>query len=342
MDITKDLLKDAFQKLLTYSYFDKSDMVMRRRVAEFARSLSARTSEDAIFENLLAVANGEQQDLLKEWISKMTLCYYPKKLCREVHDDKEPITNIPSDETIVERLLIKADIPIELCILDVAWILTYGYKVDSDLFDDSWGNRLDLIANKSGVRKGNVLFKKYQNQYGEWWRRGLKAANEVLKDNKNVIILNFDITNYYHSIDFDFERLFEDYERLRPNDGIRENTLTKVIIKIYEHYWKLAWESGLEAFMGDNKSKHPLPLSVLSAHVLANYYLSPLDRHIKNTYRPLYYGRYVDDCMLVATSESSDLTNEEIIKEEKMNHIKNIKTLIDLIKKILSISNLVR
>ena len=33
--ITKDLLKEAFRKLLTYSYFDKTDMVMRSRVAEF-------------------------------------------------------------------------------------------------------------------------------------------------------------------------------------------------------------------------------------------------------------------------------------------------------------------
>ena len=316
MEITTDLLKEAFQKLLTYSYFDKTDMVMRMRVAEFARSLSIRTSENDTFDNLLAVANGERQDLLEEWISKMTLCYYPKKLSREEHDDNKPITNIPSDETIVERLLIKVDMPIELCILDVAWILTFGYKMDSDLSDDSWGNRLDLKASKSGVRKGNALFKKYQNQYGEWWRRGLKAANEVLKDNKNVTILNFDITNYYHSIDFDFERLFTDYERLHPNDGIRVNSLTKVIIKIYEHYWELTQGCGIEVFTGDNKGKRPLPLSLLSAHILANYFLSPLDRHIKNTYRPLYYGRYVDDCMLVVKSESFALTNEEIIKDE--------------------------
>lgn len=316
MIITKDLLKEAFQKLLTYSYFDKTDMVTRRRVAEFARSLSSRMYEDAIFDNLMAVANGDRQDLLEEWVGKIQLCYYPKKLSRKKHDDRGLITNIPSDETIVERLLIKADIPIELCILDVAWILIYCYKVDSDLSDDCWGNRLDLKANKSGVRKGNALFKKYQNQYGEWWRRGLKVANEVLKDNKNVTILNFDITNYYHSIDFDFVRLFADYERLRPNDGIRESSLTKVIVKIYEHYWGLTQKSSIEAFSGDNKGKHPLPLSLLSAHILANYYLSPLDRHIKNTYRPLYYGRYVDDCMLVAKSESTAHTNEEIIKDE--------------------------
>ncbi len=29
--ITKDLLKEAFHKLLTYTYFDKTDMVMRMK-----------------------------------------------------------------------------------------------------------------------------------------------------------------------------------------------------------------------------------------------------------------------------------------------------------------------
>ena len=32
-------LKEAFRKLLSYSYYDKTDMMMRRHVAEFAASL---------------------------------------------------------------------------------------------------------------------------------------------------------------------------------------------------------------------------------------------------------------------------------------------------------------
>lgn len=171
--ISKDLLKEAFRKLLTYTYFDKTDMAMRMRAAEFARSLSDFAQEEEVFGDLAAVANGDKKELLDNWVSRVELCYYPKKVSNTKPVDERLITNVPPKDSIEERLLIKADIPVELCILDVAWILTYGYKVDSDLSDDSWGNRLDLI----GVKKGNALFKKYQNQYGEWWRRGLRAAN---------------------------------------------------------------------------------------------------------------------------------------------------------------------
>ena len=69
--ITKDLLKEAFRKLLTYSYFDKTDMVMRSRVAEFAKRLTSLTAEEAIFDNLLSVANGERPDLLEQWLRRM-------------------------------------------------------------------------------------------------------------------------------------------------------------------------------------------------------------------------------------------------------------------------------
>lgn len=36
------LLKTAFRKLLTYAYFDKSDMVLRYNVATFAKSIGKR------------------------------------------------------------------------------------------------------------------------------------------------------------------------------------------------------------------------------------------------------------------------------------------------------------
>ena len=302
--------------MLTYSYFDKSDMVMRRRVAEFAKTLKEVADEEKVFDNLLAVANGDGESLLKKWLDQMALCYYPKKLEDTNDEDERFITNIPSDNMVVKRMLIKADIPVELCILDVAWILTYGYKVDSYLSEDSWGNRLDLTADNRGVRNGNVLFKKYQNQYGNWWRGGLKAANKVIDNNKNVTILNFDIKDYYHSVDFDFERFFVDYESHFPDDGIREDSLTKVLMKTYEHYWMLTRESGADAFEGTNKGKRPLPLSLLSAHILANYFLSPLDGFIREAYRPSYYGRYVDDCMIVVESLHKRSSLEEMIMHE--------------------------
>ena len=63
-----NLLKIAFRKLLTYTYFDKSDMVLRRNVALFAKSLTDEETEDVIFGRILSVVNGENKELFKEWL----------------------------------------------------------------------------------------------------------------------------------------------------------------------------------------------------------------------------------------------------------------------------------
>ena len=201
-------LKEAFRKLLSYSYYDKTDMMMRRHVAEFAASFRTITDENRIFEQLLRVANGEDDETLNHWLGLMKMAYYPKKLKEQREKESHLVTNIPSAETEVERLLIKADIPIELCIIDAVWVLMYGYKADSDLGKCCWGNRIDLNANRTAVRKGNSLFKKYQAQYSGWWRNGLNKANEQLKQKRDVSIVSFDITNYYHSVDMDFDAVF--------------------------------------------------------------------------------------------------------------------------------------
>ena len=47
--ITIDILKTAFRKLLSATYYDKTDMVMRHRVATFARGVSNEADEEQIF-----------------------------------------------------------------------------------------------------------------------------------------------------------------------------------------------------------------------------------------------------------------------------------------------------
>ena len=62
--ITTDILRVAFRKLLTATYYDKTDMVMRYRVATLARNLSSEEEERRIFDELLSVAEGKNDKLL--------------------------------------------------------------------------------------------------------------------------------------------------------------------------------------------------------------------------------------------------------------------------------------
>lgn len=317
-EITVDTLKAAFRKLLSATYYDKTDMVMRHSVATFAKQLaSSNANEDYIFKSLLSVAEGANDKLLDKWLQEMSLTIYPKKVvsCDDDSDD-HVITNVPPHKMKVERVMVKAKIPVELCILDVAWLLLYGYKVDCKLYNHSYGNRMDLIPNDSGVRIGNALFRKYQNQYKQWWENGIKAANEHLKEKEDVTIINFDISNCYHSINFTFEEFLTYYDTNWPEDRLREDKLTNAIIKIYQRYWDITNRADIDVFRASNKGKRPMPLTLMSAHVLANWYLSPLDKYITERYHPYYYGRYVDDCMVVVKTRSTGGSLEESVENE--------------------------
>lgn len=315
--ITIDLLKKSFRKLLTAAYFDKTDMMMRYRVATFAKSLSSAEEEKRIFDDLLSVAKGEECVLLDRWLHEISLSFYPKKVTGIEEDaDTHVITNAPPHQMKVEKLMVKANIPVELCILDIAWLLLYGFKIDSKFYSHSYGNRMDLISNDSGVRIGNALFKKYQSQYQGWWGNGIKAANQYLKNNEDVTIINFDIRSCYHSIDFNFDDFFAYYDKNWSEDNLREDALTQTVVKIYQRYWEITQNTDIEVFKGNNDGKHPLPLTLMSAHVLANWYLSPLDSFILEQYKPYYYGRYVDDCMVVLKANSTNGSLEESIQKE--------------------------
>ncbi len=181
--ITVDILKIAFRKLLASTYYDKTNMVMRYHVATFAKSLFSKNEENRIFNNLLNVAEGKNNELLEKWLHEISLSFYPKKLSAvdELIDNIEHgnvITNMPPCCMKVERLIVKANMPAELCILDVAWLLSYGFRVDRQLYKHSYGNRLDLTADGRRVRSGNALFRKYQAQYKGWWENGVEAANQ--------------------------------------------------------------------------------------------------------------------------------------------------------------------
>ncbi len=145
---------------------------------------------------------------------------------------------------------------------------------------------------------------------GEWRRGGEPKKNE------NVTIINFDICNCYHSIDFNFDEFFAYYGKNWPNDNIREDALTQIIVKVYQRYWEIAQNTDVDVFKRNNKAKHPLPLALMSAHVFANWYLSPLDDYINQRYTPYYYGRYVDDCMVVIKTKSEEGTLVDCVQKE--------------------------
>lgn len=293
---------------------------MRRRVAEFAKRITSEEQEDAVFRSILSVINGNDNALLSRWLDEMQLMFYPKSIVKEERDE-HIVTNILDDVAKIKRVIVRCDIPVELLIIDVAWILEYGYTIDAQLDDKiCYANRLELCDDKTkGVKKGNAFFKRYHKQYHRWWQNGLDIANKHLKEGDNISIITFDVRNCYHSVNIDFNVLREYISSLKENVDFNNEPLTKTVWKIYERYWELTSHSNVNIFSGELHGRHVLPLDLFSAQIIANWYLSSIDNYLLNTHtdRILYYGRYVDDCMLVTTTQSSSINNIiESIEEE--------------------------
>lgn len=296
----------ALRKLLSFTYYDKSDLILRRNVADFVNAINNPEKEEDVLNSICDVANGKDEEGLTKLLSKMQLSLYPKKLASKKRE--QYITNVPDKYADIERFFVKAEIPVELMLIDIVWVMRNGISIDASFGDEVRGNRLDLIPNNSGIKEGNYLYKPYQYQYRKWWSDGLRKANSTIKDGQSICIVNFDLKDFYHSVSFDFTRMLSFYHV--DEESEQEQPLTYTLKAIYERYWEIAANSNLSVFQGKNK---PLPLSLMSAHIFANWYLRELDNYINEKYNPLYYGRYVDDCMLVvSSSEPKGKTSFEI------------------------------
>lgn len=65
------------------------------------------------------------------------------------------------------------------------------------------------------------------------------------------------------------------------------------------------------------ENRNILPIGFLPSNVLANYALRNFDKAIADGWNPIYYGRYVDDVIIVDKVES----NSDLCKKAKANDL---------------------
>lgn len=147
--ISKEQVIEAFRKLQSQIYYDKSNLILRKRLAEF--TLQLQKNEDVVLNEIVEVANNIQDNNLQKWLDDIKINIYPKKFSPLKESDKNIITNFSNRICNIERINFFADVPIQLRILDVLWIIEYGAGIDSGLISNSLGNRLFLNSEKEIV-----------------------------------------------------------------------------------------------------------------------------------------------------------------------------------------------
>ncbi len=275
-------VESAFQKLATDIYFNKNNLSLRERLAEF----TINGFQDKI-DQIVAALEDKNEVFFDEYINKIQLNFYPKQISNSADGDNSFYTNhfIDKDYSI-NRLSIFCDMPLELHLIDIMWVMAFGVGIDKGLQDEIYGNR--LILEKENTRHRS-LFKPYQKQYQKWWNSALKEAKELLEKKQNVTIINLDLKDYYHRIDFSFKEL-ETLWEFSNQYSVCHSILKKIHIK----YNELLSSIGLSGHLGKG-----LPISLHSSYILANWYLNEFDSEIQEKLSPVYYTRYVDDMLIV-------------------------------------------
>lgn len=301
MNIDLKLFKVAYKKLKSSLYFDKTVAILRDNLVSLEMEYE---NIDFYLEELFKdfFDTTKRKTLYETIISSINYHAFPKTL---KDGKKDMITNYSTPRIKIEDNQYFIDMDIRGHILGVLWLLLIGYRVDKNMYEHSYGNRIRRnMYNEisEAPTYSPYLFEPYFQQYEGWRDNAMNAALNHLHDGQDVVILTLDFKRFYYSVDITealFDRMYEDEIE---NDSEELRSLHYFIFSIIEAYSKC-----LKEFSGRNI----LPIGFLPSNIIANYALRNFDKAILDGWNPIYYGRYVDDVIVVDKIETnSDLYNK--------------------------------
>lgn len=304
----KRLLAQAYKKLKSSVYFDKTQLILRNQLVEF----ESETDLDSLFTEMALQIKDENEfdKLTEEILDSINVFSFPKTLAEDERNNGGIIFNASSARLEVEDLQFSIDMDIRGHILGMLWLMLVGYKIDQNIYEHSYGNRIRKSLYNELSKKPTYspyLFKPYFEQYESWRDTAMDEASRHLKSGQDVVIVTMDFKRYYYSIDMDrnaFETLFADAfvgEDVPEEKYPIEWCLNKFVGDVVSRYAQL-----FEEDMYD--SRCILPIGFLPSNVIGNWYLKNFDKAVVDGWNPIYFGRYVDDVIIVdKVEQNSDI-----------------------------------
>lgn len=195
---------------------------------------------------------------------------------------------------------------IDLHVLATVWMMTAGARLEAKIADVSYGSRLRRTRSGAVNRLAPSSFRYYLTPYRQWRDRGLQAMRDALDDDQAAITLTADATAYYHRLDPTF-LLDESFaaEQLGVTLSATERKVNRLFVRSLQ-----AWAESVADETG--WTARGLPVGLPASAVVANLALVEFDRIAMEQYKPLYYGRYVDDIILVLRDGDNLRSVEEV------------------------------
>lgn len=298
MSIELELFKKAYKKLKSNVYFDKTSLPLRNHIVEFESNQNIETSLKELHRRFND--SQERSLLFEEILSSISFNAYPKGI-KKVEVDDNIINNFSAKRVDLDKLQYFINLDVKGHILGVLWIMLIGYRLDKGIYEKSYGNRIkNTLHNEfSGqISYSPYLFKPYFRQYESWRDSAMDKAQQILSENQDVLIFTMDFERFFYSLDISKEFVNNLYEQVREkNDPSDCSELNEFIYKVIERYSKL---------FGDEFDKRRiLPIGFLPSNIISNCTLSNFDKAITDLWNPSFYGRYVDDLIIVDKVKSN-------------------------------------
>ncbi len=300
------MLEGAYKKLKAYYYYDKSLLYIKRKIAYF------ESSKDTFLSTFSKLANGLKDNdsaYFESLYNQIGFIVLPKKLESRAGESNVIRSNVDHTKNI-SKVNFYIDAPIELLILDSLWMLLLG-KIQSDnrcrsVYSYAGRFKKSLFNNKTkdlflGIDfESNRCFEPYFNNYTRWRDKAFDTI-KCEQNKSDLLMMSLDLKSFYYLVDFDFQNInfiFNGDARLQEFAELSKN-----LRSVYLRYTALIrkQKKGIP-----NTNNCVFPIGLLSPLVLREAYLSKFDSVLFKKLTPMYYGRYVDDILLVVEAPNMD------------------------------------
>ena len=329
--ISIEFIELLYKKLKFDLFYDKIQKTTKAELVDM--NFEGDTNKFTEVANLINDVINGNLSVLDSFLAKIDINIFPKKAVAKENERKVYSNCYEKIEKYEIQLFV--DMPIELHLIGIAWILICGFKLDMFIGKYSFGNRLSDIF-KSNINKkisemefsdSHFLFQPYYQNYESWQKSAYNIAKDLLDKKEDCIITTFDITRFYYSVkineDFKKDVYLCCYEHDDRDNNIK-HYLTEAIFKIIDSYSGLV--NNYNSIFPQLSLDKSLPIGFYPSSILSNFYLRKYDELMIKTIKPVYYGRYVDDFIIVEKSFEkleSNINAADFLKYYKIENNKN-------------------
>ena len=314
-----DLANIAYKKYKQTVYHEQLNLFQKQKLADFECSgnIKEKLKKFALILDTIQNDSSIDNTLLNQHIEGIKFKLLPKTIktqeeqkqddfkrnnVYQKNPDEHFLTNVKSSEKYyLEGANFFIDAPVELHLISVIWLMKAGIFLEPELSESCYGSRLNDSLFKS-KDLSNHLFKLYNTQYQSWRNNALEKAEKILTDEKSdVAIFSLDFKQCFYCINTDFDEIHTVLEKKIKNVADRQfaQNLTKIVEKIHIKYKEVIQKFFRTSHRNIPDHIFPLPVGLASSSLLCNWHLKEFDNKVLRILKPDYYGRYVDDILIV-------------------------------------------